>query len=234
MPLLEHLHPDRMQQALLLLCAVDLGFFTYYMVSLNLQGRHTISDTLFSTPAYAVVLTCTLVGRQLGVVFYLIRYRHAARWHLLGGALGLALSLFGWVWLVLHQENRAHFAGVFVFCVGTFVYSLALLFLCEESHPHLAQLHFWLEILLFGATTMLVFAFGVVWFAEEQAQKHVKKLDSNGRAYENPDQTAYIVEHFAYIAFILFYACFFLFHTPDWEQKPFVDSEVEMSPLVTV
>lgn len=234
-----------MQIALLLLCAVDLGFFTYYMIAYDIGGRNTISDSLFTKPEYAVVLSCTLAARLLGVVLYFFRYRTASCAWIVPGCIGVSLALFGWVWLVVHKDNMEHFTGVFVFCLGSFVYSIVLLRLCEESHPHLSQLHFGLEVFLFLASGVLVLLFVIVWFNEEMNDKHkTKTYTSTAITYEDPNQYAYIIEHCAYITFLLFYAGFFLFHTPDWKRKPFVDGvysgereAVEMNalkPLVPV
>lgn len=130
----------------------------------------------------------------------------------------------GRLWLVYNEEINAHFVGVFIFCLGTFIYSVVMLRLCQESHPHLAQLHFGLELFLFLTSGMLVVAFAIVWFNEEINNQHKKKIDSETMiAYDDPNQAAFIIEHCAYISFILFYAGFFLFHTPDMYRDAFVD-----------
>jgi hypothetical protein len=229
MGLSQHIHPDKMQMALLLLCALDLGFFMYYMIALNLGARNTISESLFTRPEYASFLTCTLFSRILGVVFYFVRYRKQCAW-VVPGYIGIALTFAGWVWLVNHKDNTQHFLGVFVFCLGTTIYSIVLIRLCEESHPHLARVHFWLEFFLLLTSGALVLAFVIVWLHEE-ANNHHKSSD-------DPNQYAYIIEHCAYISFLLFYSGFFLFHTPDDAEKEFVngvyqgEQDTVLRPLV--
>jgi len=138
--------------------------------------------------------------------------------------LELISTFFCRLYLVFNKEIYAHFFGVFIFCLGTFIYSVVMLRLCEESHPHLSQLHFSLELFLFLSSGMLVLAFAIVWFNEEVNHQHKKKVNSETMiAYEDPNQAAYIIEHLAYISFLLFYASFFLFHTPDLRREPFVD-----------
>lgn len=141
----------------------------------------------------------------------------------------------------MNKDNLPHFTGVFLFCLGTFIYSIVMLRLCEESHPHLSNLHFWLETFLLLTTGTLVLAFVVVWFNEEVNDQHKKKIDSETLVmYDDSSQTAYIIEHCAYISFLLFYAGFFLFHTPDDRREPFVDgvfsgeSGVALNPLMQV
>jgi hypothetical protein len=138
--------------------------------------------------------------------------------------LELTSLIFFRVWLVLRKDNFEHFFGVFVFCLGSFMYSIVMIRLCEESYPHLAQLHLWLEVFLFLSSGILVLAFVIVWFNEEVNNQHKKTVDSETMiAYDDPNQSAFIVEHCAYISFLLFYAVFFLFHTPDYKREPFVD-----------
>jgi hypothetical protein len=96
MGLHRHLHPDGLQITLLLLCAVDLVFFMYYMFMYNLEGKNTISDSLFTRPEYAVVLSCTLSARLAGVALYFIRYRNANCAWIVPGCMGIALAFAGW------------------------------------------------------------------------------------------------------------------------------------------
>lgn len=224
-----HIHPDTMQMVLLLLCALDLGFFMYYMIAHNLEARSTISESLFTRPEYASVLSCLLACRMVGVIFYFVRYKKHCAW-VVPGYVGIALTFSGWVWLVNHKDNTQHFLGVFVFCLGTTIYSIVLIRLCEESHPHLARVHFWLEFSLLLASAVLVLAFVIVWLNEEANSHHNSSND--------PNQYAYIIEHCAYITYLLFYAGFFLFHTPDDTEKEFVngvyqgEQDTVLRPLV--
>lgn len=96
MGLSRHLHPDGMQIVLLGLCAIDLGFFMYYMFAYNLGGKNTISDSLFTRVEYRVVLSCTLTARLLGVALYFFRYRNANCNWIFPGCIGLVIAFGGW------------------------------------------------------------------------------------------------------------------------------------------
>ncbi len=133
-----------------------------------------------------------------------------------------------------HKENANHFSGVGAFCLGTFIYSLLLLRLADTTHSHLWQLHATLEIFLFVVSGVLLMSFLILWVIEENANKH---SGSN-----NGDQTAYIVEHCAYLAHLLFLSAFLAFHTPDPLKLPRVEGIYDaeagvelttMSPLIT-
>jgi len=101
-----YLFPDKLQAAILLLCAGDLAYFSFYLFAYELQEQHTISDSLFNDPSYAVILSVTLSFRMLGVVFFFYQYRHeqdAIQWW--GpGFLAVFLTLFGWY--VFFWEGR--------------------------------------------------------------------------------------------------------------------------------
>ena len=97
---------------------------------------------------------------------------------------------------------------MFLFCLGSFLYGVALLRVGETTHAHLAPLHAILEYALFFSCVAFVGSFVVLWVMEENAGKH-------GRSPGDPTQTAYILEHAAYLAQVVFYAMFFLFHSPD-------------------
>lgn len=114
-------------------------------------------------------------------------------------------------WLVFHQDNPNHFAGVALFCFGSFVYSIAFLKLVARTHEHLRALHQALRWFLLLSTLALVIAFVVVWALEENSGQH---------ASNSSTRTAYIVEHVAYITHILFYATFILYHTPNPDRPP--------------
>lgn len=105
-----------------------------------------------------------------------------------------------------HQDNTNHFTGVALFCLGSFMYSMAFLELVGRTHEHLRQLHQALRWFLLLSTTVLVIAFVILWAIEENNGQH-----ASGGGQRN----AYIVEHVAYITHIMFYATFFLYHTPD-------------------
>ena len=135
---------------------------------------------------------------------------------------------------MLHKDNTQHFTGVALFCIGSFAYSVALLGLGKESHKHLAQQHLAMEIFLFVSSGILLVAFLLLWIEEENSGRHGKQAEPD--AYISTDQTAYILEHFAYIAHLLFYAAFFTFHTPDPMYQPNVAAvyEAEMVEMTTL
>ena len=103
-----------------------------------------------------------------------------------------------------------------MFGVGSSLYSLSLLRLAGEREKELAKVHWGLEIFLFASSACLVLAFGFVWALEETRGDHVRHMGE----YKEPQQQAYIVEHVAYMVFLLFYATFFLFHTPNPLEPP--------------
>lgn len=119
-------------------------------------------------------------------------------------------------YLVLHKDIANHFAGVVVFCIGSALYSITLLRLAGKRDQSLARVHQGLEIFLFVSSVCLFLAFGVVWAIEETHGQHVRHMGEP----EDEDQNAYIVEHVAYMIFLLFYATFFLFHTPNPMEPP--------------
>ena len=85
-----------LQPALLVICLCELAFFMYYMLTFELQRQTTISDTLFSTPEYAVTLSVALATRLLGGALYLWRFRYEyPKWEIIG-YFGLICALSGW------------------------------------------------------------------------------------------------------------------------------------------
>jgi len=91
--------PDTLQLFLLGVCLFDLGFFSFYLFTHELQWQNTISDTLFDHPEYAAILTSSLAVRMLGIALYLSRFRYEGGpvygW-LIAGFLGVFFTLFGW------------------------------------------------------------------------------------------------------------------------------------------
>ena len=68
------------------------------MFEFELSKQSTISDTLFSTPEYAAVLTVTLAMRLTGGVIYLLPRHSRERepeWEKTG-YVGIILALAGW------------------------------------------------------------------------------------------------------------------------------------------
>ena len=91
-----HLYPDSLQLFLLGVCAFDLIFFSCYLFIHELNSKSMISDTLFTTPAYAIVLTITLFTRLLGVALFLYRYGTVNTNWVITGFFGVSLAMFGW------------------------------------------------------------------------------------------------------------------------------------------
>ena len=87
---------DAAQGALLLVCAFELVFFLIFMFGHNIKEQNTISDTLFTIPEYAIVLSICLASRALGVALFFLRYRDADPIWTTAGWAGLVVSLFGW------------------------------------------------------------------------------------------------------------------------------------------
>lgn len=108
-------------------------------------------------------------------------------------------------------DNARHFTGVGLFCAGSLTYSIA--FLRAARKDERAEAHAWvrdgLEWCLLGAVVALVVAFVTLW-----AQEETQGLHGTDRV-----QNAYIVEHAAYLAHLLFYAVFFYYHTPDPDKS---------------
>lgn len=110
-------------------------------------------------------------------------------------------------------DNTRHFTGVGLFCAGSLTYSIAFLRVARKDERADTMTHEWvraaLEWSLLGATVGLVVAFVTLW-----AQEETQGVHGTGEL-----QNAYIVEHAAYLAHLLFYAVFFYYHTPD-PDKP--------------
>lgn len=119
------------------------------------------------------------------------------------------------LWLVRHQDSFNHFLGVTLFCVGSALYSLGIVFLARHTHEHLRDVHNALLAFLLVTTCALVVAFAITWQDEENRGLHTRSGGS---------PNAYILEHVAYITHVLFYGAFFLFHSPDPYKSPRVSS----------
>lgn len=120
----------------------------------------------------------------------------------------------GRCWLVAHKDNANHFGGVGVFCVGSFLYSVAFIRISALFEKHLRHLQIGLELFLLVSTVVLVIAFVALWFGEEREIR-------DGKGTEEFTRTAYIVEHAAYIAHLVFYGVFFAYNSPDlFKEKP--------------
>lgn len=115
---------------------------------------------------------------------------------------------------MLHKDNAEHFKGVFLFCIGSATYSIALLRLAGTTHKHLDQIHLALEVFLLASSALLLLAFVALWVMEEDSGKHQHPVEGDDK------QSAYIVEHTAYMTHLLFYGTFFSFHTPDPLKPP--------------
>jgi hypothetical protein len=108
------------------------------------------------------------------------------------------------------EDDASHFSWVGVFCLGSLIYSLAFVRLAATTEDRLEMVHAIMEGFLLLAVVILVIAFVSLWVEEERAGKH------GGSGV----QTAYVVEHTAYTVQLLFYAGFFLYHTPDPFRVP--------------
>lgn len=205
-------HPDGMQKTLLVLSAIDLFFFSYYLLNFEMTRESTISDTLFTDTGYKVVLSVFLSLRLLGGALFLYRFRFKHwLWECLG-YIGIIAALGGWGYLVYHKDNFHHFIGVGFFCTGSFAYSLAFLRLAAISRDDREFLHVIMELILLMGVVLLVIAFVGLWFEEEKRGWH---SDPSGKG----QLTAYVIEHAAYMGHLLFYALFFLYHSPDWGKS---------------
>jgi hypothetical protein len=87
---------DGLQLFFLAVCAFDLAFFLFYLFVYELDSQSMISDTLFSTPEYAIVLSVTLALRMLGGAMFLYRYRDVFPLWEYVGFVGICITLFGW------------------------------------------------------------------------------------------------------------------------------------------
>ncbi len=134
-----------------------------------------------------------------------------------------------------YHDNTRHFIGVGFFCLGSVVYSLAFVRLAATTEERLEMVHAVMEAFLLLSVAALVVSFVSLWAEEERDGKHSGGL--NSRQVQN----AYIVEHTAYIVHLVFYASFFLYHTPDIEKIPGrhvgegyedPDAELEGMPMV--
>ena len=128
-------------------------------------------------------------------------------------------GLFRRGWLASHRDNTNHFVGVGLFCMGSSMYSIAFLWLAGQTHKHLWKIHQGLASFLFVSSVAQVFAFMVLWILEDTSGQHMPHIgdSKDGVSGDNNTQTAYIVEHSAYMTQLLFYATFILFHSPDQE-----------------
>jgi hypothetical protein len=91
-----HGHLDALQLFFIGVCMFDLIFFVCYMLLYEVDSQSMISDTLFATPEYAVVLTFTLAVRLLGACMFLFRYRFVFPFWEVMGYVGVILAMFGW------------------------------------------------------------------------------------------------------------------------------------------
>ena len=126
-------------------------------------------------------------------------------------------------WLVKHQDNANHFAGVALFCLGSFVYSMAFLRLAGKTHEHLRRVHQALGWFLLLTTLALVTTFVILWAVEENNGQHA------GRGGK---RNAYIIEHVAYITQVLFYATFILYHTPNPDRPAHISGAYDEEILL--
>ncbi len=91
-----HLYPDSWQLLFLAVCLFDLIFFVCYMLLYEIDQQSMISDTLFSTPEYVVVLSVTLALRVLGAALFFYGYRNKYPFCEINGWIGILIACFGW------------------------------------------------------------------------------------------------------------------------------------------
>ncbi len=201
---------DGPQVALLASCLAETVFFVVYLAVYGAPTQSTISDTLFAHPEYKAMLTVFLALRLLGAGLFVWRFRRQCPEMEVLAALGILVALAGWLLLIFVKEPIGHFIGVGLFCAGSFAYSLALIRLASTNpndRQELETLRAALEWFLLLAVLALVIAFVSLWL-EEQA-------DDAGSYHAARVRKAFIVEHAAYLTHLVFYAAFFLFHSPD-------------------
>lgn len=179
---------------LLLLCAMELLFFVLMLSIYEAPSRAMISDTIFADPAYRVALTLMLALRLTVVALFVYSRKGHGDCPVVAGFSGVILAIGGWTLLVSDHSDVPHFTGVAVFCAGSLLYSLTLVRMARRTHEGLASLHLGMAVGLLVATCVLVPAFTALYFQD--------------------DPNAYLVEHLAYISFLLFYMTFFLYHWP--------------------
>ena len=92
----KYVHLDGSQLFFVGVCGFDIIFFTYYLLSYELDKQNTISDSLFTRPDYAIVLSIALFFRLLGVGLYLYRYQNLRVHWVMVGYLGIFLTAAGW------------------------------------------------------------------------------------------------------------------------------------------
>jgi hypothetical protein len=158
----------------------------------------------------------------LGGVLFMAKYMNSHPKLVPLGLVMEGVALAGWGVLVANREMAWHFTGVGVFCCGSFVYSCIFLVLGSSSHRHLHTLHLWLMIFLLVTTGGLVLSFVALWAIEENTGQH---------AITTVERKAYLVEHAAYMAHLLFYLGFISFHSPGLDSdslKACVYYEAEM------
>jgi len=151
------------------------------------------------------------------------------------------------MWLVFHKDNLNHFSGVFLFCAGSASYSISLLRLAGDREKVLARARLAMEIFLFVSSVALVIAFITLWAIEENHGEHIRytggltpdgePVRHMGELESDETEHAYIVEHVAYIVFLLFYTAFFALHTPDPTEPPglremYAEEEMNMGHVV--
>lgn len=85
----------------------------------------------------------------------------------------------------------------------------------------MATTHFWLELFLFVTTGVFLVVFVILFMIEESDRQHETIPHEPGT---KQTEHAYIVEHCAYIANLLFFTGFFVFHTPDPMKPPHIEA----------
>lgn len=187
-----------LQVTVVIIALAELGFFLAYFGMYH-DKRSMISDILVADDTYNAVISTLLSFRLIVCILFFIRYYIQNKLedisYIQVGLIGVLLAAIGWTWLVTHTDSENHNLGVGIFCVGSFVYSFILLRIAKLGDPGYAHIYTSVEILLFVASGVLVITYITSWALN--------------------DPSDYISEHMAYVAHLLFFILFFLYHTPD-------------------
>ena len=199
-----HARPDVCRWLVLLDCLAELVAFVVFLFAYETQSQLMISDTLFSLPPYAIVLTVFLMVRIMFGVLYVASRRFADlerrgedmrvrfAWAHAAAYAGFLVTGIGWVWLCRYREDPAHTTGVGGFVVGCVVSALALLWLAAFTERGLQHVHTRLTVAVLLAGGALAVAFVAMYFTNHRA--------------------TWAVEHAAYALHLVFWGVFFSFH----------------------
>ena len=84
------------QEVVLLCCLVELVYFTTYFLGPNAEQEYMISDRIFATVQYTVILSVCLAFRLLLVVMYAIKYVRTRSVWVTTTIAACVVTFFGW------------------------------------------------------------------------------------------------------------------------------------------